>query len=477
LQGWLPADELKLQPLERLDLQDILVFVPGLLGSELYDSQGKVWPGSLIGGVFGFDDDHFRRLLAPNLTVGGLVETVGGLVDIYRRWLRAFRALTRHNKQLFSDSCNPPSLYTVPFDWRLALEDSAADQLAPVIRKARSDWGENVHIHLVAHSLGGLLSRYYLQSGRFTADPGFSSIKTFITFGTPHNGAPVALAGAVGLHKTSFMSIEQSKQLANDARYPALYQTFPLFNAPLIWKSMPRGRLEPITLADTQFVIETLHLNQKNLDRALAFRRSLEAAPIPTEIRCFLLIGSRFETITHFFWTGSEIQKEETPDGGDGTVSIEGAYLGGSQVQFTGESHIELIDSNVARATFQQLFDANGLAAPEVGRLTLSLRDLTVDLSSEVHVRIKAEGGFAHLSGQLVWERAVIPRDKKRSTAEPKFRRLASLPRVPIDYSGPIADAVALRLQAPSRAGVYRLRLVKDARSETVSAAFVVGRP
>jgi hypothetical protein len=81
------------------------------------------------------------------------------------------------------------------------------------------------------------------------------------------------------------------------------------------------------------------------------------------------------------------------------------------------------------------------------------------------------------LSGQLVWERAVIPRDKKRSAAEPKFRRLPSLPGVTIDYSGPIADAVALRLQAPSRAGVYRLRLVKDARGEAVTAAFVVGRP
>ena len=191
---------------------------------------------------------------------------------------------------------------------------------------------------------GGLVSRYYLQSGKFTADPGFSSIKTFITFGTPHNGAAVALAGALGLHKTSFMSIEQSKQLANDARYPALYQTFPLFNAPLIWKSMPRGRLEPITLSDTQFVTEKLHLNKQNLDRASTFRRSLDAAPIPKEIRCFLLIGSRFETITHFFWTGNTLQKEETPDGGDGTVSIEGAYLGGTQVQFTGESHIELIE-------------------------------------------------------------------------------------------------------------------------------------
>ena len=47
------------------------------------------------------------------------------------------------------------------------------------------------------------------------------------------------------------------------------------------------------------------------------------------EVRCFLLIGSRFETITHFFWTGSEIKKEETPDGGDGTVCpSKGAYLG-----------------------------------------------------------------------------------------------------------------------------------------------------
>ena len=134
---------------------DVLIFVPGLLGSELFDDRGKVWPGSLIGGVFGFDDEHFQRLLAPNLKVGGLVEMVGGLVDIYRQWLQAFRALSRHGKQLFSDSANPPSLYIVPYDWRLGLEDFTANRLAPVINKARSDWGPDVRIHLVAHSLGG----------------------------------------------------------------------------------------------------------------------------------------------------------------------------------------------------------------------------------------------------------------------------------------------------------------------------------
>ena len=318
-----------------------------------------------------------------------------------------------------------------------------------------------------------MLSRYYLQSGRFAADPGFNSIKTFITFGTPHNGAPVALAGAVGQQTTSFMSIEQSMRLANDARYPALYQTFPLFSAPIIWKSAPRERLEPITLSDTRFAIEKLHLNEANLERAASFRRALDAAPIPNGIRCFLLIGSRFETITHFFWTGSSIQKEETPDGGDGTVSVEGAYLPGFQVQFTGESHVELIDSNIARATFQQLFGADGLAVAEIERLTLSVRDLTVDLGGEVHVRIKAEGGVARLSGQLTWERALTPRGKA-AAAEPKFNPVPSAPSLPVSYSGPTVDALALRLQAPSRAGVYRLRLVKGKRSQAVSAAFMV---
>ena len=410
------------------------------------------------------------------LEFGGLVEMVGGLVDIYRQWLRAFRALSRNNTQLFSDSTNPPSLYTVPYDWRLALEDSATDRLAPVIRKARDHWGQDVRIHLVAHSLGGLLCRYYLQSGRFQADVGFGSIKTFITFGTPHNGAPVALAGALGLHKTNFMSIAQSKELANDSRYPSLYQTFPLFSAPLIWKSMKQGKLEPITLSDSAFATGKLHLNRQNLDRATAFRRALDTAPIPRDIRTFLLIGSRFETITHFFWTGNKIDIGETQDGGDGTVSLEGAYLPRCQVQFTGESHVDLIGSDIARVTFQQLFDADGLAAPEIGQLKLSVRDLTVDVASEVHIRIKAEGGILAFTGRLVWDRAVAAR-RKVEGGEPKFTPAARPLPIPIRYAGPMADAIALRLQAPSRAGVYRLRLVKGTRSEAVSAAFAVRKP
>jgi pimeloyl-ACP methyl ester carboxylesterase len=426
-------------------MKDVLIFVPGLLGSELYDN------------------------------VGGIVERAAGFFDIYGRWLNTFRALTRRGQQLFDDRSDPPSLYTVPYDWRIAIEDSCRDKLAPLIRKARQDWGDQVAIHLIAHSLGGLVSRYYLQSGQFDAESGFGSIKTLITFGTPHNGAPVALAGALGLHKTNFMSTAQSTQLANDERYPVVYQTFPLFDAPVIWKRKRGERLEPITLADRTFATQKLQLNANSLDKALAFRQALEHAPIPRGIRQFLLIGTRFDTITHLNWSGTAASTVETPESGDGTVSLQGAYIAGAQVQFTGESHVELIDSNFARMAFQLLLDAEGVAAAAAGRLILSVRDLSVDIGDDVHVRIKSEDGVSLLRGRLVWEQALIAAQPVES--EPQFGAVDMPPPVPIEYGGPVADALALRLKTPTLPGIYRLRLVHDGHPDEVSASFVVRQP
>ena len=45
--------------------------------------------------------------------------------------------------------------------------------------------------------------------------------------------------------------------------------------------------------------------------------------PIPPSIRCFLLIGTRFDTITHVAWSNNKPTVVETPDSGDGTVSFQ----------------------------------------------------------------------------------------------------------------------------------------------------------
>ena len=453
----------------------VLLFVPGLLGSELLDDQGKVWPGSLFQGALGFDEAHFQRLLKPDLKVGGIVEKAAGVVNVYGKWLDAFEKLTVSGKKLFSRNANPKTLYTAPYDWRLDLMETAEKSLAAIIDKIHADHGGQQELHIVAHSLGGLQARFYLQSGRFNQRPAFAKIASFTTFGTPHNGAPVALAGALGLHKTSFMSIDQSQRLAKDPRYPALYQTFPRMDEPIFWARAAADKLQPKTLSDQTFVTNVLRLEPQNLAKVKALHDAIDLAqhPLPKTIRVFLLIGTRFDTITHFEFAGNTVSKVETPDAGDGTVSLQGAYLPGLQMQFSGEAHVDLIDSGKARSAFQRLFGADGLAFLQVGRINLSVRDQVVAPEGHVQLALLAEGGVRKIQGKLVWEKARLAPGAQEFKEE-DFGAVADPPPTPIQYDGPEAQSIMVDLKAPALTGIYRIVLKRDNQADERSPAFVV---
>jgi pimeloyl-ACP methyl ester carboxylesterase len=79
-------------------------------------------------------------------------------------------------------------LFVAFYDWRKSVNDSAANYLIPWIDRARSRSGQNKVI-LVAHSMGGLVSRSYIQSDAY---PARNDVERLITLGTPHVGAPEA---------------------------------------------------------------------------------------------------------------------------------------------------------------------------------------------------------------------------------------------------------------------------------------------
>ncbi len=79
-------------------------------------------------------------------------------------------------------------LFVAFYDWRKSVGDSAASYLIPWIDRARSRSGQSKVI-LVAHSMGGLVSRSYIQSNAYAAR---NDVERLITLGTPHNGAPEA---------------------------------------------------------------------------------------------------------------------------------------------------------------------------------------------------------------------------------------------------------------------------------------------
>jgi pimeloyl-ACP methyl ester carboxylesterase len=89
-------------------------------------------------------------------------------------------------------------LLVFPYDWRLS-NDVTANRLAAAIR---ARWptisAPDERVTIVAHSMGGLVSRYYIE-----ALGGHQSVKQLITVGTPHQGSPMSYTNYYG-HTLAF---------------------------------------------------------------------------------------------------------------------------------------------------------------------------------------------------------------------------------------------------------------------------------
>ncbi|HYN89074.1 MAG TPA: alpha/beta fold hydrolase, partial [Ardenticatenaceae bacterium] len=77
------------------------------------------------------------------------------------------------------------TLFVAFYDWRKPVDDSARLYLVPWLDRALKRSGRDKVI-LVAHSMGGLVARAYVQSRDYRGD-----VAQVITLGTPHRGTPV----------------------------------------------------------------------------------------------------------------------------------------------------------------------------------------------------------------------------------------------------------------------------------------------
>jgi triacylglycerol esterase/lipase EstA (alpha/beta hydrolase family) len=194
----------------------VAVLVPGIMGSELRLGSTVVWPGSLEELVLPYG--KMKELLRDDLVATDIIRKF----SISHQYDDLIRDLGTCG---FAESSNPPTLYVLPYDWRKANE-LAAKLLADLVDKAVSE-RDDADVTLIGHSMGGLVCRFYLESGSFTTRTGFSRVRNLVTLGTPHRGAPLALTAAVGLERRLFLNADQVLQLASDPRYPSLYQLLP----------------------------------------------------------------------------------------------------------------------------------------------------------------------------------------------------------------------------------------------------------
>ncbi len=178
-----------------------VIFIPGIGGSEFkagqdiiwadqddghggkfshaYTSGEKIWVNEGKAAELG-EDDYFDvlRLKSDGVTSEASLSLTGDLTSFGYGDIDSFFTGLGYEKG--------KNFFVFPYDWRKDVRVTK-DSLDALIEEAKTKSGQT-KVNLVAHSMGGLVARYYIaDSGRA------SKVNKLISMGVPHLGATKAL--------------------------------------------------------------------------------------------------------------------------------------------------------------------------------------------------------------------------------------------------------------------------------------------
>ena len=156
-----------------------VILIPGVLGSRLFDKNNgtETWPGSTLHLLAGSKQDlelsFDPQTLQPvddGLEPSGLFEEVLN-ADFYGAILRTLRESGGFVAGKLGVHADPRvrQYYVFAYDWR---QDNVATakRLDALIDQIRRDYGDpTLRVNVIAHSMGGLVTRYYLRYGTVDA--------------------------------------------------------------------------------------------------------------------------------------------------------------------------------------------------------------------------------------------------------------------------------------------------------------------
>lgn len=432
-------------------MKHVVVLIPGVMGSVLKLGQDEIWPGPVRSLVLPYR--KMKELMREDLVASDCIRSF--VFKQYQALIEDLAICDFHEAD--------KTLVVAAYDWRSSI-DRSAETLALHLEKAFDHHAGDLDISLVAHSMGGLVARCYLESGLFMGRRGFDRVRRLITIGTPHRGAAMALPLTLGLEKRLFLSADQVLRLTSDPRYPGAYQLLPHAAEAFAWD----GRDEQLPVANIydHDVRVALGLVAGNLSAANAFHQLLDHTKRPAAVRYFCFAGNRQQTASLVrLQPGSggrlNANKVEQEDAGDGTVPIWSSTLPGVQFLYVSGEHGTLYKSDELRKVLASLLGRPGVLAV-VANFELAVRDKVTDPQEIVHLTITFPAQTTQLEGELAVER----------TLDPEAGEAAQWERVSADalsYRGVTAETLGVEIVAPSIRGYYRVALYLSG-SETAAA-------
>ena len=262
----------------REDMPDVIVLLPGITGSRLIGKDGRIIWGFSAGtlarilltrgrvlerDLFLSDDPIDRDDLDDGIVADALIPDLHLLPGLWK--IDGYTRVAEMIKAGFKVE-EGKNFFTFPYDWRRDNRVSAR-KLARATHEWLESWrassgNTDARLILVAHSMGGLVARYFLECLE-----GWRVTRALITFGTPYRGSLNALDTlANGLCKGPMGLID----LTSTARsFTAIYQLLPIYPC----YDVGDGNL--LRVGETSGIP---NVDSEKASAALAFHREIEAA-------------------------------------------------------------------------------------------------------------------------------------------------------------------------------------------------------
>jgi len=326
----------------RATLRDVVIILPGIMGSVLARHGDEVWDisgraflraaatlGDSLWSLALENDDHelddldgvtATRLMAGAHLVPGFVG-IDGYAPLQNLVAQRFACMPG----TLGDDGLPAygNVFDFPYDWRRDCR-AASRRLDAFATRALDRWraytgNPGARLILLAHSMGGLVSRHFLE-----ARGGWDRCRALVTFGTPHRGSPQALDRLVnGLQAGLLVTRVELTAMSTLLRsFTSVYQLLPRYRCLLVDGSWRYPHEAGLSIP---------HLDEVRAAEAFAFHQAIEAgvASRPRDAYDLIsIVGTDQHTIEGARWDGAALHALTTTPPwidaslgeGDGTV-------------------------------------------------------------------------------------------------------------------------------------------------------------
>jgi pSer/pThr/pTyr-binding forkhead associated (FHA) protein len=303
-----------------------VVIVPGLMGSQLWRGSERVWPN--VKYLFS-RPDSFRLPEFEPLEARGLVGEVVIVPNLIKQ--EQYNRLGDYLEDSL-DYEREKDLMEFAYDWRQDVRESSKK-----LAEAVDNWHASPPITIIAHSLGCLVSRYYIE-----CLGGKDKVGRVVLLGGPHAGVPHAIASLhTGPDLLPFGLLgERLREVL--ITFPSMYQLLPTYACVIDQDG------KYINLLENEFWLP--EAQRPLLQMARDFRRELgDTSSVPA----VSIFGYGIKTVTQVLvnrdksgtWKSANLTTETS---GDNRIPESSGVLRGTEIHPVEQHHGALyVDNDV----------------------------------------------------------------------------------------------------------------------------------